>query len=166
MGDTLRMTQTATSGQRETLMTRTQGPCSFFRTKKAAGCSAVRSGSGRGGIGCDVFALRGQGWSSQRRHRAATVPLQRPAWRWEAAPRRGSAGFPVTSTVQTRTLSGYWPAFRAAKGRTSVFTKSPGAILIPAAYRGSCNFHAWPGPLGSPQRSPSSEGRERFPAAG
>lgn len=102
MGDTLRMTQTATSGQRETPMTRTQGPCSFFRTKKAAGCSAVRSGSGRGGISCDALALRGQGWSSQRRHRGATVPVQRPAWRWEATPRRGSVGFPVTSTVQTR----------------------------------------------------------------
>lgn len=53
----------------------------------------------------------------------------------------------------------------SCKGQDQSFTKSPEAVFTHAAHRRTCNFQAWPGPLGSPWRSPSFEGREWFPAA-
>lgn len=99
------MTQTATSGQRETPMARTQGPCSFFRTEVSGW--VLRNEGRRPQQAGAVSAAGALSWPrKQARHSAVTasppeghghggtiVPVHRDLLgAGKPAPRRGSVG--------------------------------------------------------------------------
>lgn len=82
-----------------------------------------------------ALPLRGQGGPRSAGTGCHCPPSQRPARSWEAGPSKRLSGDSCDEhSADQKTLGSYWPAFRVAKGRTKVFTKSLGALLIPTAH--------------------------------
>lgn len=94
MGDALRRAPTAMSGQRETPMTRTQGPCSFFRTK----------------VSCWVLRSKERQWQGWRQ-----LWLCFP-WGARAGPHSAGTGVPLSPFTEACLELGSQPLEEAQRG--------------------------------------------------